>query len=145
MVHLRMAVFLMLVLALSACAAPAPVTPSLPPSPTIPTVPPTLEPVLNGPTPTPAPGLVVKGTVTLDGKPLPGVKIYRSYASYPGEVVATSGNDGTYRSEFAFIPGDEMVTVWAELEGYTFQPEKEYWRHYYGYEEKTLDFKASIP
>ena len=78
--------------------------------------------------------------MTLDGNPLEGVNIYRSFASYEGEVVAITGKDGTYRSEFVFIPGDEMVTVWAELEGYTFTPENEYWRHYYGYEERTVDF-----
>ena len=83
--------------------------------------------------------------MTLDGSPLEGVKIYRSFASYEGEVVAVTGKDGTYRSEFMFIPGDEMVTVWAELEGYTFTPENIYWRHYYGYEESTLDFEAVKP
>jgi hypothetical protein len=81
--------------------------------------------------------------VTLDGSPLEGVKIYRSFASYEGEVVAVSGKDGTYRSEFMFIPGDEMVTVWAELDGHTFEPENVYWRHYYGYEESTLDFTGA--
>jgi hypothetical protein len=136
-----MVAFLILALALTACAASAPVT-SVPA--TI-TLPPTARPVLNGPTPTPAPGLVVQGKVTFDGRPLVGVKIYRSYASYPGEVVATTGKDGTYRSEFMYIPGDEMVTVWAEMEGYTFKPEKEFWRHYHGYEERTADFKASRP
>jgi len=139
MKYFRGMVFLMFVLTLSACAVPSPVT-SLPA--TI-TLPPTLVPVLNGPTPTPALGLVVQGRVTLDGKPLGGVKIYRSYASYPGEVVATTSKDGTYRSDYMFIPGDEMVTVWAELKGYTFKPEKEFWRHYYGYEERTMDFVAS--
>jgi hypothetical protein len=134
-----MAAFLMLVLVLSACTGTAPLSPTL----VVPTVPPTEDTVnqVNSDDP----GLVIKGNVILDGQPLEGVRIYRSFASYEGEVVAVSGKDGTYRSEFMFIPGDEMVTVWAELEGYTFTPENEYWRHYYGYEERTVDFIASKP
>ena len=141
MKYLRMAAFLMLALALSACAGTTPIRPTL----VVPTVPPTLQPVTQDNSSAGETGLLVKGTVTLDGSPLEGVKIYRSFASYEGEVVAVTGRDGTYRSEFMFIPGDEMVTVWAELEGYTFTPENEYWRHYYGYEERTVDFTASKP
>ncbi len=125
-----------LLLLLSACAG----LQSNQPTPMAPTVSPTGQPAVQAPSP--SVGLVVLGSVTLDGKPLSGVEIFRSYASYSGEVVATSGKDGTYRSEFMFIPGDEMVTVWAELEGYAFMPENVYWRHYHGYEERTLDFSA---
>jgi hypothetical protein len=139
--YLRWSVFLMLVLALSACAGVAPVRQTSVAA----TVPPTQQPVTQNVSPTGETGLLVKGTVTLDGHPLEGVKIYRSFASYEGEVVAVTGKDGTYRSEFMFIPGDEMVTVWAELEGYAFTPEYEYWRHYHSYEERTLDFTASKP
>jgi hypothetical protein len=139
MKYFRMAAFLMLVLALSACAGTAPVRLTS----VVPTLPPTEELIEQGNSGDP--GLVVKGTVTLDGQPLEGVKIFRSFASYEGEVVAVTGKDGTYRSEFMFIPGDEMVTVWAELEGYAFTPEQDYWRHYYGYEERNVDFKASKP
>jgi hypothetical protein len=57
-------------------------------------------------------------------------------------VIATTDRDGAYQSDFAPIPGDEMVTVWAELEGYTFEPEEYYWRHYYGRESRTLNFVA---
>jgi hypothetical protein len=71
-----------------------------------------------------------------------GVKIYRRFASYPGVVVAETGGDGYYQSAFQYIPGDEMVTVWAEADGYVFEPEQYYWRHYYGYVVKTLDFVA---
>ena len=102
-----------------------------------------------GPTPTsttqPEAGLVVQGHVWLnaeEGVGLPNVKIYRRYASYPSELVATTDQDGYYQSDFAPIPGDEMVTVWAELEGYTFEPKQYYWRHYYGYESETLNFVA---
>jgi hypothetical protein len=121
----------MLLVALSACAVSAPIAP---------TVPPTEQSVPQDNPSAGQTGLVVQGKVTLDGRPLEGVKIYRSFASYKGEVVAVTGKDGTYRSEFMFIPGDEMVTVWAELEGYAFTPENVYWRHYHSYEERTLDF-----
>jgi hypothetical protein len=96
----------------------------------------------------PTPGLIVQGHVWLDregGAGLAGVDIYRSYAAYPGTVVATTNADGFYRSDFYYIPGDEMVTVWAGLGGYSFEPALYYWRHYYGYEERTLDFVASEP
>lgn len=122
----------MLVLALSACATSALIAP---------TVLPTELSVTRVNSAAGQTGLVLQGTVNIDGSPLEGVKIYRSFASYEGEAVAVTGKDGTYRSEFMFIPGDEMVTVWAELEGYTFTPENVYWRHYYGYEERMLDFK----
>ena len=135
----RWAVFLLILITLSACAGIAPAKPALV-APT--TVPPTEEVITREAPATDETGLVVKGTVTLDGNPLEGVKIYRSFASYEGEVVAITGRDGTYQSEFTFIPGDEMVTVWAELEGYTFEPDKEYWRHYHGYEERTMDFEG---
>jgi hypothetical protein len=142
MKHLRMAVILVvLALVLSACAGAALVRPT----PVATRVPPTQQPVTQDNSATKETGLILQGTVTLDGSPLEGVRIYRSFASYEGEVVAVSGKDGTYRSEFMFIPGDEMVTVWAELEGYTFTPEQDYWRHYYGFEERTVDFKASKP
>ena len=138
MKHFRMAIFLILVLALSACTGTAPVRPTL----VEPTVPPTQQPVTAESSSSDEPGLVIQGKVILDGSPLEGIRIYRSFASYEGEAVAVTGKDGTYRSEFMFIPGDEMVTVWAELEGYSFTPENEYWRHYYGYEERTWIFQG---
>lgn len=92
---------------------------------------------------TPAPGLSIRGHVRLgDGAGLAGVTICRSLASYPGQRVATSGPDGAYQAEFFAIPGDEMISVWATLPGYTFEPERYSWRHYYGFEERTLDFVA---
>jgi hypothetical protein len=96
----------------------------------------------------PTPGLVIQGHVWLrqeGGTGLAGVDIYRRYASYWGTVVATTGADGFYQSDFSYIPGDEMVTVWAELDGYTFEPELYFWRHYYGYRVETLDFIATAP
>ena len=141
MKHFRIAVFLVLVMALSACAGVAPVRPTL----VVPKKLPTEQSVTQEYPSAGEAGLIVKGTVTLDGSPLEGVKIYRSFASFEGEMVAVTARDGTYRSEFMAIPGDEMVTVWAELEGYIFTPENVYWRHYHGYEERTAEFKASKP
>lgn len=150
--------------------SPTPLTPTLPPSVTAtftPTATPTstLTPTLTAtftPTPTPppsltptltptlavpltaTPGLVVRGHVRLqDGSGLPGVTICRNYASYPGVVVATTDADGYFQTDFAFIPGDEMVSVWPLAAGYTFQPDSVRWRHYYGPEDRTLDFVAS--
>ena len=106
------------------------------------------------PTPinTPQPGLLIRGYVRLpDGSGVSGVSILRSYASYPGQVVAVTDQDGYYESRFQHIPGDEMVRVWAELEAYSFAPARRarsweggafYWRHYHGYEDVTLSFVA---
>jgi hypothetical protein len=71
------------------------------------------------------------------------VKICRSYAIYNGDVVATTNPDGYFESPFAYIPGDEMVHVWALADGYTFDPPFYYWRHYAYVEIRTADFVAS--
>ena len=93
---------------------------------------------------TPVPGLIIRGYVRLmDGSGLPGVTIYRSFAVYDGVVVATTDANGYFQSDFAFIPGDEMVRVWPSATGYSFEPENAYWRHYYGPEDRTLNFVAS--
>lgn len=101
---------------------------------------------------TPQPGLLIKGYVRLaDGSGVANVRIYRAFSAYPGNVVATTDAEGYYESGFQYIPGDEMVRVWAELEGYDFELEDEalswepglyYWRHYYGPESATLNFVA---
>lgn len=89
------------------------------------------------------PGLLINGHVTLvDGSGLADVSIYRSYSAYPGELVATTDQDGFYQSDFAYIPGDENISIWAEREGYFFDPNIYYWRHYIGYEVRTLNFTA---
>ena len=89
------------------------------------------------------PGLFLQGTVKDErGQPLGNVTICRAYASYSGEAVATTDQWGNFRPEMAFLPGDEMVRVWAYADGYFFQPEIEYWRHYYGFELKELSFTA---
>ena len=99
------------------------------------------------PTPLPTPGLMLSGHVYLNEDSaggLGGVAIYRAYSSYSGDRVATTRADGCYQAEFAYIPGDEMVRVWAEIEGHTFDPEQYQWRHYGGYEELRLDFVAQL-
>ncbi len=92
---------------------------------------------------TQTPGLMISGYVKLqDGAGLAGVTICRNFASYNGVVVATTDASGFFASGFAYIPGDEMVGVWALAPGYTFDPPSYSWRHYYGPEERPLDFVA---
>ncbi len=89
------------------------------------------------------PGLVIRGRVRLsDGTGLANVVICRNFASYPGSVAARTDSSGNFNSAFVAIPGDEMIGVWPLLAGYTFEPKLVSWRHYYGYEEKMLDFVA---
>lgn len=89
-------------------------------------------------------GVCISGQVALDdGSGLANVAIYLSLASYPGEIIATTDSTGNFQSELKFIPGDETVTIWAELNDYTFHPANYLWRHYYGLEERTLNFSAS--
>ncbi len=82
------------------------------------------------------PGVVFFGYVrTADGAGVAGVNVYRSYASYPGnylggELIGVTDADGYYQSGFHFIPGDEMILVWAEKPGLVFDPPNYYWRHY---------------
>ncbi len=134
----------------SAPANPSPVPPSLTPtvrlapSATATQTPPALSPLPSIiPTfSTPhAPGLIIRGHVTYNGAGLAGVSIYRNYAAYEGVVVAVTDADGYYQSDFMGIPGDEMVGVWAQLQGYIFDPPNYNWRHYYGFEVTTLDFR----
>ncbi len=92
---------------------------------------------------TATPGLVIRGSVyTTDEKPLAGVHVCRSFAAYKGERVATSDEAGAFRSDFQFIPGDELVHVWLYLDGYGFDPQTYDWRHYYSHEVRTLEFVA---
>jgi hypothetical protein len=78
-----------------------------------------------------------------EGPGLAGVKIYRSIASYEGQVVATTNADGYYWAEPLNTQGhQETVSMWAEMPGYSFDPDISYWV-YYGYGGKdTLDFVA---
>jgi hypothetical protein len=141
------------ILAVSACAPPVRPSPNVPVNAVVATA---TEASANSRTPiasrlptlalpvTPTPGLVLHGRVHLaDGSGVGGVAICRSYAAYPGVVVATTGADGSFQSDFAFLPGDEMVGVWPAAAGYTFDPPFMHWRHYYGLEDQTLDFVAS--
>ena len=98
------------------------------------------------PQPTSTPGLVVYGVVrNLSGSGVENVNIYRSYAGYQGVLIATTDATGFYQSDFYYIPGDEMVTVWAEESGLVFEPEFYYWRHYYSYQVKECNFQAHLP
>jgi hypothetical protein len=101
-----------------------------------PTLPPSITPEQTG--------LIIRGQVTHHGIGLPNVKIYRSFAAYSGEVVATTDANGYYQSSFVFIPGDETVTVRPELEGYYFEPPNNMWLHYHSVEDRTLNFTASL-
>jgi len=141
-----------LVLATLACNVPTPLTPTQKFSTA--TVQPAISPCspgIDSPTipaaqSTPEPGLVLRGCVRLgdltNGSGLEGVSIYRSFASYDAVLVATTDASGYYQSDYQFIPGDEMVGVYAQKDGYTFEPSNVTWRHYYGYEVHTLDFVA---
>ena len=92
------------------------------------------------------PGWVVYGFVRdKSGAGVEGVSIYRSYASYAGVMIATTDDNGYYQSDFYAIPGDEMITVWADRSGLKFDPENYYWRHYYGYEQVECDFLVNLP
>ena len=94
----------------------------------------------------PAPGLIVTGRVSDQaGSGVENVRIYRSYASYAGVVIATTDANGDYASDFYPIPGDEMVTIWAEKPGLVFEPENYYWRHYYGFEHVEYEFTITLP
>jgi hypothetical protein len=99
-------------------------------------------------TATAIPGLRVRGHVRLGsatGLGLADVAIHLFFANYvPGPVVATTDADGYYETPFFYIPGDEMVTVWAERAGYAFDPALHFWRHYYGVEDAVRDFVAHL-
>ena len=89
------------------------------------------------------PGLIVYGHVRDErGAGLANVDIFRNYASYPAELIATTDADGYYESGFYPIPGDEMVSVYAQHAGVSFEPEYYRWRHYYGYEKTECNFTA---
>lgn len=100
-------------------------------------------PTLIQPSPS-TPGLVIHGRVRLsDGTGLANVTICRNFASYSGAAIAVTDQTGYYEATFVGIPGDEMIGAWALLPGYAFEPQIVRWRHYHGYEERTLDFVAS--
>jgi hypothetical protein len=112
-------------------------SPSLTPEPTLTPAP------KPSPTPSDKPGMVVRGQVTSNGVGLAGVNIYKRFNAYPHDLIAVSDEGGYYESEFIAIPGDEMVSVEAELAGYTFDPPFYYWRHYHGSETTTCNFAAT--
>ncbi len=109
-------------------------------TPVAPTLTPTPKP---SPTSSNLPGLVVRGRVTHNGVALANVNIYKRFNAYPHDLVATTDESGYYESAFIPIPGDEMVSIEAELAGYSFAPPYYCWRHYHGYEITTYDFVAT--
>jgi len=95
---------------------------------------------------TPSPGLQVSGHVRLgdaSGPGVSGVRVMLAFASYPAHETCLTDADGYYQTRFHYIPGDEMVRVWAEDELYAFEPEVHYWRHWYGRELAVRDFLAT--
>ena len=129
--HMKRILILLLPVLLLACNYPTPgsqtITPTLPPA---------------SPTAINTPGVIVRGHVTINGVGLAEVKIYKRFSAYPRELIATTDENGYYESAFIGIPGDEMVSIEAELAGYTFDPPYDYWRHYHGFEDSTRDFVA---
>ncbi len=88
------------------------------------------------------PGIILRGRVVSGCDGLPNVNIFQSFSAYPGKLIATTDSNGYYESEFIYVPFDEMVGVWAVRDGYSFEPENYFWRHYAGYREYTLNFSA---
>ncbi len=88
------------------------------------------------------PGLDLEGYVRLNGVGLKGVKI-SAKIEYSPDPAAITDKDGYYKFDFMPIPDDAWVTVWAQLTGYTFAPQKYYWCHDKGYELRILDFVAT--
>ncbi len=126
----KIILFLMVLMSL-ACNLPPLVSPTMTPASAVPS-----------PTAVNMPGILVRGHVTLNSVGLEGVNIYKRFSAYPRELIATTDKDGYYESAIIPIPGDEMVSVEAELAGYKFDPPYYYWRHYHGYEDTTYDFVA---
>lgn len=125
----------LLVFLLAGCNLPSPTPRTEDTTATLPPEPP--------PTSVNMPGMIVRGHVTINGVGLANVKIYKRFSAYPHELIAVTDENGYYEPDFISIPGDEMVSIEAELAGYTFDPPYYYWRHYHGYEETTCDFAAT--
>ncbi len=137
----RIAVATLSLIFLLGCGLVPSTTPSAVPSTTVASPAGPLTPL--APQLTPTPGLLLYGRVRLsDGSGLAGVSICRNYASYPGTIIATSDRSGYFQAAFGFIPGDEMVGVWAVAPGYAFDPPIYRWRHYFGVEDRALEFLA---
>jgi hypothetical protein len=55
-------------------------------------------------------------------------------------LAAETDAKGYYESDFIFILGDEMITVWPFFPEVSFLPEYLYWRHYFGARGAAIDF-----
>lgn len=96
-------------------------------------------------TATPEPGLIIVGTVRLEssgGTGLPGVAIYRRLGSSVDILVASTNALGRFETAFAYVPGDETVTLRAEASGYMILPQQHTWQHYRGRATYVRDFVA---
>jgi formylglycine-generating enzyme required for sulfatase activity len=95
---------------------------------------------------TPPPGVYLSGYVWEGGSSgvgVPGVAIYRYLAGQgPAGVVAVTDPHGYYEAPFVHIPGVETITVWANSEGYEFEPSEYRWVHYDGVEVAQRNFQA---
>jgi hypothetical protein len=99
---------------------------------------------------TPPPGMILRGSVNgPDGEGVAGVNIYLALASEEGTAVAETDSQGVFVSPHQPIPGDELVRVWGEKEGYLVQPVgfsadrfSYSWLHTAGFEERELTFAA---
>jgi hypothetical protein len=110
---------------------------------------------LNDPTATPTPtgnsesGIRIHGCVTRSpflttggGWGVADAKIYLQLGSGKVHLFAVTNPDGDYQSGFIYVPLGEMISVWAEKEGYTFSPQRYVWQHSTRYEEYMLIFEA---
>jgi hypothetical protein len=88
-------------------------------------------------------GVVIQGRVSHNCEGTPKVEIYLRVGDFPSEVIAITDNNGYFKSDLIKLPGDEILEVWAGVEGFTFEPEKSSWRHNARYGERTLNFTAS--
>jgi hypothetical protein len=94
--------------------------------------------------------LVVSGYVWKQDDPsdpqnltgVPGVEILMSISGENMGVVAVTGENGFYESDFIAYEGDAEIRVWPAKEGFTFESQMNEWRHYHGYEERRVDFLA---
>ena len=95
-------------------------------------------------TATPDSGLRIRGTVRLafDSGGIPGVGINLGYAG-PGSVAARTHADGNYQSSYSHLSNSERVFVYAELAGYTLDPQQIEWEQdAYALTDMTLNFVA---
>ena len=96
--------------------------------------------------PSATPGIEVEGEVRQANQVgVAGVDVYMGFACCGGNIIATTDPTGHYQSDFHYIPGDELIRVWAEKPVYVFSPTICYWQHYYSHEHSRCDFTIFPP